>query len=88
MSISPYLRFNLNSLDSPIEAWEKLNNVFRHKNEIRAYQLENELLTLAPSNFCFIEDFLSKFKTLALLLECCKVKKENESPIYGILSKL
>ena len=51
MSISSNLRFHLDGLDSPVEAWEKWHNVFGLKNEIRAYQLENELLTLDPSNF-------------------------------------
>lgn len=58
------------------------------KNEIQAYQLENELLTLVPSSFSSIEDFLYFLKTLRLILECCKVKKEDDSLIYGILSKL
>jgi hypothetical protein len=88
MSISPYLRFHLEGEDSPIKAWEKLNNVFGIKNEIQAFQLKNELLTLDPSNFPFIEDYLSKFKTLKLLLEACKVTKEEEPLIYGILAKL
>ena len=56
MSISPDLRFHLDGLDSPVKAWEKLNSVFGIKNEIRAFQLENELLTLNPSNFPSIED--------------------------------
>ena len=34
MFISPDLRFHLDSLDSPIEAWEKSNKVFGLKNEI------------------------------------------------------
>ena len=76
MSIFPDLRFHLDGEDSPVKAWEKLNVVF---------QLENELLTLEPSNFPSIEDYLSKFKTLKLLLEGCKITKEEEPLIYGIL---
>ena len=88
MSISLDLLFHLEGEDSLIEAWEKLNSVFGIKNEIRAFQLENELLTLDPSNFPSIEDYLSKFKTLRLLLDGCKVTKEDEPLIYGILAKL
>ena len=88
MPISPNLRFHLEGEDSPIKAWEKLNSVFGIKNEIRSFQLENELLTLDPSNFPSIEYYLSKFKTLKLLLEGCKVKKEDAPLIYGILAKL
>ena len=35
MSISPNLRIPLDGLDSPIEAWEKLNTIFGVKNETR-----------------------------------------------------
>ena len=41
-----------------------------------------------PNNVSSIEDFLSKFKTLKLLLEGVKVKKEDGSLIYSILTKL
>ena len=44
MSISPDLRFHLDGVDSLVKAWEKLNKNFGIKNEIRAFQLENELL--------------------------------------------
>ena len=46
------------------------------------------MLTLDPNNFSSIEYFLSKFKTLRLLLEGVKVKKEDGSLIYSILTKL
>ena len=48
MSIFPDLRFHLEGEDSPIKNWEKLNSVFGIKNEIWAFQLENELLILDP----------------------------------------
>ena len=66
MSISPELRFHLDGEDSPVKHWEKLNKIFGTENEIHAFQLENEVLTLDPSNFPSIEDYLSKFKTLKL----------------------
>ena len=67
---------------------KKVNIVFGIQNEIKAHQLENEFLTFDPNNFSYIEDFLSKFKTLRLLLEGCKVKKEDGSLIYCILYKI
>ena len=57
MSISPDLTFHLHGLDSLVETWETLNTVFCIKNEIRSFQLENELLILDPSNFPSIEDY-------------------------------
>ena len=85
MSISPDLRFHIAELDTPDAALKQITKVFRIKNELRADQLENELLTLDPNNFSCIEDFLSKFKTLRLLLEGVKVKKEDGNLIYSIL---
>ena len=88
MSIAQDLRFHILDFDTPDKALEKINNVFGIQNQIRAHQIENEFLTLDPNNFSSIEDFLSKFNTLRLLLEGCKVKKEDGSLIYSVLTKL
>ena len=73
MSISPNLRFHLQSIDKPKESWEKIESVFGKHNIIRAQQLENKVLTLSPSDFSCIEDYLSKFKTLRILCEECNI---------------
>ena len=88
MSIAQVIIFHTQEIDSPAEDMKKLNTIFGIKNEIRAHQLENELLTLDPNNISSIEDFLSIFKTLRLILEGCKVKKEDGNLIYSILAKL
>ena len=88
MPIAQDLRFHILDIDTHHEALDKLNTVFGIQNQIRAHQLENELLTLDPKNFSSIEDFLSKFKTLRIILEGCKVKKEDGSLIYCILDKI
>ena len=54
MSISLDLRFHIAKIYTPDEAMKKLNKFFGIKNEIRAHQLENQLLTLDPSNFSSI----------------------------------
>jgi hypothetical protein len=43
---------------------------------------------LSPSDFSYLGDYLSKFKTLRILCEECKIKMEEECCIYLILSKL
>jgi hypothetical protein len=43
---------------------------------------------LSPSDFSFLGDYLSKFKTLRILCEECKIKMEEERCIYLIISKL
>jgi hypothetical protein len=88
MSISPYLRFHLQSIDKPKEAWEKIESVFGKLNIIRAQQLENQVLTLSPSDFYCIEDYLSKFKTLRTLCKECNINIDEDCCIYLILSKL
>jgi hypothetical protein len=88
MSISPDLRFHLKEIDDPEEAWEKIESVFGKLNIIRAQQLENQVLTLSPSDFSCLGDYLSKFKTLRILCEECEIKMEEECCIYLILSKL
>jgi hypothetical protein len=54
MSISHDLRFHLQSIDKPKEAWEKIESVFSKHNIIRAQQLENQVLNLSPSFFSSI----------------------------------
>jgi hypothetical protein len=88
MSISPDLRFHLKEIDDPNEAWEKIETLFGKLNIIRAQQLENQVLTLNPSDFSCIGDYLSKFKILRILCKECQIKMEEERCIYLILSKL
>jgi hypothetical protein len=88
MSISPDLRFHLKEIDDPNEAWEKIEVVFGKLNIIRAQRLENQVLTLSPSDFSCIRDYLFKFKTLKILCEECEIEIEEEHCIYIILSKL
>ena len=52
------------------------------------YHLENELMSLQPSNFETLNDFFTKFKHIVLLLKQCKVEKEDDHLILAILSKL
>jgi hypothetical protein len=88
MSISPDLMFHLKEIDNPNEAWENIESVFGKHNIIRAQQLENQVLNLSPSDFSCIEYYLSKFKTLRILCEECKIKMDEECCIYIILSNL
>jgi hypothetical protein len=62
--------------------------VFGKLNIIRAQQLENQVMTLSPSDFSCLGDYLSKFKTLRILCEECEIKMEEECCIYLILSKI
>ena len=78
MSISTDLRFHISGIDEPDKAWETLESVFGKQNEIRGHQLKNELISLNPSDFSCIQDYLSKYKTLRLLCVECKIKREGK----------
>jgi hypothetical protein len=88
MSISHDLRFHLQGIDGPDKDWEKLEVVFGKHNVIRAHQIENQLMTLSPNDFPCIEDYLSKFKTLRLSVQDCKIDPKDDRCIYVILAKL
>jgi hypothetical protein len=88
MSISPDLRFHLQLIDKPKESWENIESMFGKQNIIQAQHLEDQLLTLIPSDFYYIEDYLSKFKTLKTLCEECNIKIDKDCCIYLILSKI
>ena len=55
---------------------------------MRVYQLENELMSLHPSNFETLNEFFTKFKHTILLLKKYKLEKEDDQIILTILSKL
>ena len=55
---------------------------------MRVYQLENELMSLQPSNFETLNDFFTNFKHTVLLLKQCNMEKEDDQLILAILSKL
>ena len=68
MLISTDLWFHISGIDEPNKYWEKLEVVFGKHNEIQGHQLKNELISLNPSDFSCIQDYLSKYKTLRLFM--------------------
>ena len=67
MSISTDLRFHISGIDELDKAWEKMESMFGKHNEIRGHQLKNELISFNLSDFSYIQDYLSKHKTIRLL---------------------
>ena len=88
LSISRDLLFHLSGLKTPKEIWEKLETLYGKQDDLRVYQLENELMSLQPSNFETLNDFFKKFKHIVLLLKQCKVEKVDDQLILAILSKI
>ena len=64
--ISRDLLFHLEGLRTPKEAWEKLEVLFNKQDEFLGHILENELIALHLGSFETIQQFLTKFKFLAL----------------------
>ena len=61
---------------------------FVKHNVIQSHQLENHLMYSNPNYFPCIEDYLSKFKTLRLLLKECNIDTKDYQCIYVILSNI
>ena len=88
LSISKDLLFHLLRLKTPKYIWDQLESLYGKQDDLRVYQVENELMSLQPGNFETLNDFFTKFKHIVLLLQQFKVKKEDDHLILAILSKL
>ena len=62
LSISRDLLFHINGLKTPKEVLDNISSFFDKQYDLRIYQLENELISLHPSNFKTLNDFFTKFK--------------------------
>ena len=51
LSLSDDLLFHLTDLKTPKQIWDKLESLYGKHDDLRVYQLENELMSLQPSNF-------------------------------------
>ena len=49
LSIFRDLLFHLSGLKTPKEIWDKLETLYGKHDDLRVYQLENELMSLQPS---------------------------------------
>ena len=87
LSIFDDLLFHLTDLKTPKQIWNKLESLYINHDDLRVYQLKNELMSLQPSNFETLNDFFTKFKHTILLLKQCKVEKEDDQLILAILPK-
>jgi hypothetical protein len=65
-----------------------LEELFGKQDELRAYSLDSEIIGLNPSNFDYLQEYFTKFKSILAQLKYCKVVKKYENLILSILSKL
>ena len=86
--ISKELLFHLDGLKTPREVWQNLELSFGNKDELRGHILENEPISLQPINFETIQQFFSKFKSLAMQHKKCGIGKKDEKLMLSILRKI
>ena len=77
LSVSSDLIFHLDGLTTLNQVWTKLESLFGVQDEIRAHQLENELIPLSPRSFESIKGFFTKFKSVILFLKKCGIGKKE-----------
>ena len=68
-SISKDLLFHFSGLKTPKEIWDQLDTLYGKQDDLRFYHLENELMSLQPSNFETLNYFFTEFKHIVLLLK-------------------
>ena len=68
--------------------WEQLAKIFGKKDDLKSYQLENELISLNLGNSETINEFFTKFMHLVPQLKQCEVEKKYDEIIISNLSKL
>ena len=86
--ISKVILFHLEGLRNPKESWENIDSLFNKKYELRGHILQNELVSLHPNSFDTIEQFFTKFKSLALQCRQFGIEQKDEQNFLSILSKL
>ena len=71
--ISRYLLFHLKGLRTTKESWEKIEDFFVKKYELRGNVLENKLVALNPNSFEMVQQLFTKFKFLSLQWRQCGI---------------
>jgi len=85
LSISRDLLFHVSGATTPDAVWTTLEGLFGKQDELRAHQLENELISLSPNHFRNMKEYFTKFKALLVELDACGVKKEEDQLMLSIL---
>ena len=60
--ISKDLLFHLSGLKTPKYIWDQLASLYGKQDDLRVYQLENELMSLQLGNFETLNDFFHKIQ--------------------------
>ena len=69
LTISKDVLFHITRLKNPKEIWDQLASLFDKQDDPRIYQLENELISLHPTNFETLNDFFTKIQESNVSIE-------------------
>ena len=75
--VSKDLIFQIDKCKTIKEAWEKFGQLYGQVDEIRGYQLDNDLTMLDPKNFDTIQDYVTKANELRAQLKDCGIDKKD-----------
>ena len=69
LSISKDLIFHIMGMNTSKEIWDQLTSLLDKQDDLRIYQLQNELISLNTGRFKTMNEFFTKFKHLVLQLK-------------------
>jgi len=72
--VSLDIMFELDGCPNSHEAWRKLKTLYEKTDEVRGYQLDNELMSLDPKSFDTIQDYVTKVNDLRTQCKSCGVE--------------
>ena len=85
--VSQDLLFQIESCKNSHEAWEKLKTLYGTRDEVRGYQIDNDLMNLDPKNFDNIQDYITKVNDLREQCKACGIDKDIQL-VYNTMKKL
>ena len=70
------------------EAWDTLKSLYDKVSDEDVFKIEDELISLDPKSFYFIQDFIIKVNELRTKLTNCGTPIKYDRLIYSIHTKL
>jgi hypothetical protein len=75
--VSLDIMFQLDGCTNSHDAWEKLKTLYGTTDEVRGYQLDNELMSLDPKSFDNIQDYVTKVNDLRAQCKSCGIERKR-----------
>ena len=82
------IMFQLDGCKNSHDAWTTLKTLYWITDEVKGYQLDNELMSLDPKSFDNIHDYVIKVNDLISQCKSCGVEKKDIQLVLTTLSQL